>query len=170
MKLWNPTDKPIEFKYNQRIVILAADKAINVDNEMAYNCSRDFPHFGLVVLKTDEADERELKRREGYQNVYNWYFQQLRDWNSHQDDKRNNGQTIVGVYPRVKQLKKEIAGIEKRLGLERRLDEEWYEANGFNESTDSSEVRINHPKLPMNKRRGRPARVNIGTAQVESSV
>lgn len=168
VKLWNPTSGDIEFKYDQRTFIMKPSGSLIVSDKMAKSCMKDFSHLGLVDLHEDTDSEKNLKKVEGLMSLMNFYWQQLQDWNSHVDDKRNAGQSILGEFPRVKQLKRLVAAMEKELGVDRHLNDEWYEQNGYNE------VSVNHGKIaihqPVAKKRGRPARVNTSAATVESQV
>jgi len=169
MKLWNPTKESIEFKYDMRTFIMLPGTMLNVSDQMMTNCMRDFAHLGVVSLRDDASqDEKEKQRLSGNNAILDFYWQQLLDWNSHSDDKRNNGQSIVGEPRRVKDLKRKIAALEESLGLEKRMSPEIYaEINAANNASNVI------PIVSKKQKFGRPRKVkhvDSGATQIQSSL
>ena len=126
IQLWNPTDKKIELKYDGQTIVLEPDQMIDVTEQAANDCYRDYSHLGIVVIR--DGDDPKSKKRESYLAIYECLFRQLKNWNSFKDDVKNGGRTIIGEYRRVTQIKREMVSIEELLDLEPRLDAEFYEA------------------------------------------
>lgn len=128
--LWNPTEEKIVVRHDAKTYPLGPNQKMRAGHSTAMDCVRDFGHKGLVVLPSAHVTEEYLenKRTEAYNAIYDFDLQCLKDWDSHMvEERRRNGDSMLGESRHVKEVKRKVYLGEKRLGLAPQMAPEIYE-------------------------------------------
>lgn len=157
--LWNPLNERLLIQHNGRTYPLGPNQKMKASMATAKDCFRDFSHKGLVLLPSLNVSEEflESKRKEAFKAVYDANIQALKDWNAFMtEERRRNGDSMLGEAAEVQLLKKKIYATEKDLKLPRRMAPNVYKELDEQFGDDGEEGLVSSVETTKRGRRSKP--------------
>lgn len=128
MQLWNARDIAQDIKQNGKTVTVPAMGTITFPDDEGTHVLQRMSPYGFIDLPSECTEEQKAQRwQQALTNYYEFCWQQLLDWQSWMDDRRKQGNSVLGLPKRMRELQREVVRLEELLGLDQRMAPEVYD-------------------------------------------